>query len=195
MPKVNQPFPDFTLETYFPADKTTRTITLNEFSGKWLVVFFYPADFTFVCPTELHDLAKRYAEFQKHNAEIVAVSTDTVFTHKAWRDTEELLQDVQYPMGADHAGDLAKALHIFNAASGIADRGVYIVDPKGNLGAYQVVSDSIGRAASEILRQLKALIHVYDNPGIACPASWDEGQKDLRPDLNISGKVGQALRT
>ncbi len=193
MPKIGQQFPVFKMETYFPSDQSTKYITNQDYQDSWVVLFYYPADFTFVCPTELKDMAERYDEFKKLNAEVVAVSTDTVYTHKAWRDTEQLLAQVDYPLAADHDGALAKSLGIFNHGSGVADRGVYIIDPDGKLQAYEIVADNIGRAAGEILRKLKALAFVRDNPNQACPASWDTGAKSLTPDISIVGKVANEL--
>lgn len=193
MPKIGQKFPDFNLETYLPKEKQTKNLTLNDFKGKWLIVFFYPADFTFVCPTELRDMANRYDEIKKLNGEILAISTDTVYTHKAWLETEKLLENVDYPIAADHAGKLTRELNIFNEDNGVADRGVFIIDPDGVLQAFEIVADNIGRAAGEIVRKLKALDHVRQHPGHACPASWDEGAKDLKPSIKIAGKVYEEL--
>lgn len=193
MPKIGQAFPSFTLDTFHPHDGSRKDVTLADFTGKWLVIFFYPADFTFVCPTELRDLAKQYADMQALGAEVLAVSTDTVYTHKAWVETETLLKDVRYPLAADHAGALARTLGILNEVSGIADRGVYIIDPDGLLQSEEVVAENIGRSASEVVRKVRALAYVRNNPGHACPVSWDTDGKDLIPDLKISGKVGQTL--
>ena len=193
MPSIGHAFPDFTLDTYHPLDGSRKDVTRAAFSGKWLVVFFYPADFTFVCPTELRDLARKYVDVQALGAEVLAVSTDTVYTHKAWVETEVLLKDVHFPLAADHAGVFARTLGILNETTGIADRGVYIVDPDGTLQSAEVVAENIGRSASEIVRKLRALVYVRNNPGHACPVSWDTDGKDLVPDLKISGKVGQAL--
>lgn len=193
MSKIGKKFPEFDLETYYPVTEKIKKITNKEFLKKWLIVFYYPADFTFVCPTELKDMASQYDNIKKFNCEVIAVSTDTVFTHKAWIDTEKLLEDVKYPLAADHDGELAKSLGIYNMGSGVADRGIYIIDPDGILQSYEVVADNIGRSASEILRKLKALDHVRRHPNHACPASWDTGQKDLKPDIKIAGKVFEAL--
>lgn len=193
MIKVGVPFPEFNLETYYPVKKTTEDMALSACKGRWLVLFFYPADFTFVCPTELHDLAKRYEEIVKLGGEVLAVSTDTVFTHKAWLEVEKLLQDVTYPMAADHAGVLAKELGIIHEKTGIADRAVYLIDPDGILQSYEIVADNIGRSSGEIVRKLKALVYVREHPGHACPMSWDTDKKDLVPDIAISGKVYDQL--
>jgi len=191
--KIGEQFPFFDLPTYVPGKDTEQRMSLKDFKGRWLILFFYPADFTFVCPTELRDLARRHEEIKKLDGEILSVSTDTVFTHKAWRETEGLLKDVHYPMAADHSGSLARQLGICNSETGIADRAMYIIDPDGILQSLTIVADTIGRSAQEILRTLRALHHVRNNPNHACPASWEEGQKDLKPGLNIVGKVAQEM--
>lgn len=192
---VDQLFTNFELPLYHPLTKKTGNISLKNIlkKRKWIVLFFYPADFTFVCPTELKDLAKNYPEFHKLNCEIYAVSTDTVYTHKAWVEEEKLLENVKYPMLSDHNGNLAKELGIYDESSGMAQRACYIIDPKGILRSVQIVADNIGRSAGEILRQVKALKYVSEHPGLACPASWEEGQKTLRPNISISGKVFENL--
>lgn len=193
MPKINQMFPDFTLPAYYPKEDKEKPVSLETFKGKWLILFFYPADFTFVCPTELKDMGKYYEEFKKHNTEIMAVSTDTIFTHKAWMDAEKLLEDIIYPLAADHTGALTRVLGIFNENNGHADRAAYIIDPDGILQTIEIVADNIGRSAGEILRKLKALDYVRKNPGLACPASWEEGAKTLKPGLDLVGKVAEKL--
>ena len=190
---IDQKFPDFVLETYFPSKNDVGRLTKNDFAGHWLVLFWYPADFTFVCPTELAHLHTRYEEFKSHKAEVVSVSTDTVYTHKAWVETEKLLSGLKYPMAADHNGRIAKELGIFNEVSGMAQRAVFIIDPDGLLRAAEIVSDDIGRNAGEILRKLKALKFVREHPGRVCPASWDEGEKTLSPSIKIAGKVHDAI--
>lgn len=187
--KIGEKFPSFELPTFVVGNDEEQRMSLADFAGKWLVVFFYPADFTFVCPTELRDLARRHDEIKKLHGEVLAVSTDTVFTHKAWRETEGLLKEVHYPMAADHAGVLSRQLGICDPESGLADRAVYIVDPDGVLQACEIVAENIGRSAKEIVRKLRALDHVRNHPHTACPASWEEGDKDLTPGLKIVGKV------
>ena len=189
MSQIDQKFPHFSLETYNPLKDEVCKITLKDFEEVWLVLFFYPADFTFVCPTELLDLNKKYEEFRKENAELVGVSTDTVFTHKAWIETEELLKGLKYQLAADHNGKFSRELGIYDENNGMAQRAVFIVDPDGVLRAVEIVADAIGRNASEILRKLKALNFVRKNPGHVCPASWDEGAQTLQPSIKKSGKV------
>ncbi|RJQ36350.1 peroxiredoxin [Candidatus Parcubacteria bacterium] len=191
--RVDQPFPDFSLEVYRPETKDEGTITKQDLAGKWVVLFWYPADFTYVCPTELADMQRRYDEFKKLGAEIVGASTDTTVTHKAWVETEELLADLRYPLAADHNGALSRALEIYDESNGRAQRAAFIIDPDGVLRAVDIVADAIGRSAGELLRKTKALKFVRENPGKVCPASWDEGAPTLSPSLGISGKVAKAL--
>ncbi len=190
---IDQKFPDFSLEAYLPGKDDIVKLALKDFAGEWLILFFYPADFTFVCPTELADIHKRYAEFKKYRAEVLAVSTDTVYTHKAWLEAEALLKGIIFPMAADHNGKLSRELGIYDETTGRAQRVVFIIDPKGILRAMDMVSDEIGRSAGEILRKLKALYFVDTNPGRVCPASWDEGDATLTPSIKIAGKVYEQL--
>ena len=192
--QIDQKFSSFVLETYNPVKDEVEKINLKGFEGSWLVLFFYPADFTFVCPTELLDLNKRHEEFQKEKAEIVAVSTDTVYTHKAWIEVEELLKGLKYQMAADHNGKFSKELGIYDESNGMAQRAVFIIDPEGILRVAEIVADAIGRSAGEILRKLKALNFVRKNPGHVCPASWDEGSQTIQPSIKKAGKVYKELQ-
>ena len=191
---VDKPFPDFSLEAYFTAKDEIGHIKKTDFAGKWLVLFWYPKDFTFVCPTELADMNARADEFASLGADIVSVSTDTVYTHKGWFDSEELIKRLRYPMAADHNGKLARELGIYEEDGGIAQRAAFIIDPDGVLRAADIVSDDIGRSAGEILRKVKALKFVRENPGKVCPASWDEGGKTLSPSIKIAGRVHGQLQ-
>lgn len=187
--QIDKKFPGFSLEVYNPQKEEVEKTVLKDFEGFWLVLFFYPADFTFVCPTELLDLNKRRDDFNQLKTEIVVVSTDTVFTHKAWIDVEELLKGFKYKMAADHNGKFSRELGIYDEDNGMAQRAVFIIDPDGVLRAAEIVSDAIGRNASEILRRIKALDFVRKNPGHVCPASWDEGSQTLQPDVKKAGKI------
>ena len=202
--QIDKKFPHFSLETYDPKKDEVIKISLDDFAKKeWVILFFYPADFTFVCPTELLNLNKKYDEFsavggsasggKKQGTEIIAVSTDTVYTHKAWIETEQLLAGLSYPMAADHNGKLSKELGIYDEENGMAQRAVFIIDKEGILRALEIVADKIGRNASEILRKLKALDFVEKNPGMVCPANWDEGEKTLEPSIKKAGKVYKEL--
>jgi len=192
--QIDQKFPKFHLEVYNPQKDEIEKISSDDFAERWLVLFFYPADFTFVCPTELLDLNRKHEDFKKEKAELVGVSTDTVFTHKAWIETEELLTGLKYRLAADHNGKFSRELGIYDEEKGMAQRAVFIIDPEGVLRAVEIVADAIGRNASEILRKLKALNFVRKNPGHVCPASWDEGSQTLQPSIKKAGKVYKELR-
>ena len=157
--------------------------------GKWSVFFFYPADFTFVCPTELEDLADNYAAFKKLGVEIYSVSTDTHFSHKAWHDTSAAIKKIEYPMVADPTHALSRNFDVLIEADGIADRGTFVVDPQGRIQIVEITAGGIGRDAQELLRKIKAAQYVADHPGEVCPAAWQEGEKTLAPSLDLVGKI------
>lgn len=157
--------------------------------GKWSVVFFYPADFTFVCPTELGDLADNYAEFQKLGVEIYSVSTDTHFTHKAWHDSSETIGKIQYPMIGDPTMAISRNFDVLIEEEGLADRGTFVIDPEGRIQIIEVNAGGVGRDASELLRKVKAAQYVASHPGEVCPAKWKEGDATLAPSLDLVGKI------
>ena len=157
--------------------------------GKWSVFFFYPADFTFVCPTELGDLADQYAEFQKLGVEIYGVSTDTHFAHKAWHDASDTIKKIQYPLIGDPTHVLSRNFEVLIEAAGLADRGTFVVDPDGKIQIVEITAGGIGRDAAELLRKVKAAQYVAAHPGEVCPASWQEGDKTLAPSLDLVGKI------
>ena len=166
-------------------------VELNEASlkGKWSVVFFYPADFTFVCPTELEDLANSYAEFQKLGVEIYGVSTDTHFAHKAWADTSEAIKKVRYPLIGDPTHVLARNFDVLIEDAGLALRGTFVIDPEGQIKLCEIHDNGIGRDASELLRKVRAAIYISTHPGEVCPAKWKEGAATLKPSLDLVGKI------
>jgi len=164
-------------------------VTNEDLKGKWSVVFFYPADFTFVCPTELGDLADNYAEFKKLGVEIYAVSTDTHFTHKAWHDTSETIGKIQYPMIGDPTGTISRNFGVMIESAGLAERGTFVIDPQGKIQIVEINAGGIGRDASELLRKVKAAQYVASHPGEVCPAKWKEGEKTLAPSLDLVGKI------
>ncbi len=190
---IDAPFIDFSLEAYLPDKDKIGRVTRASCKGKFAILFFYPADFTFVCPTELADLAARQEEFAKAGAEIIAVSTDSAVVHRAWRVQETLLQNVRFAMASDCNGALSRALGIYDEKSGRSARASFVIDPEGVLRAVEIVSDAIGRSAGELLRKVKALSYVRTHKGKVCPASWDEGAPTLAPSLKISGRVEEAL--
>lgn len=161
----------------------------SSLSGKWAVVFFYPADFTFVCPTELGDLADNYEEFKKLGVEIYSVSTDTHFTHKAWHDSSDTIRKITYPMLGDPTGAISRNFEVMIEADGLAERGTFVIDPEGVIQIVEITAGGIGRDASELLRKVKAAQYVATHPGEVCPAKWKEGEATLAPSLDLVGKI------
>ena len=157
--------------------------------GKWSVFVFYPADFTFVCPTELEDLADNHAEFEKLGVQIFSVSTDTHFSHKAWHDTSDAIGKIQYAMIGDPTGTITRNFETMREDQGLADRGTFIIDPQGVIQAVEITAEGIGRDAKELLRKVKAAQYVAAHPGEVCPAKWSEGAKTLKPSLDLVGKI------
>jgi peroxiredoxin (alkyl hydroperoxide reductase subunit C) len=160
-----------------------------DLKGKWSVFFFYPADFTFVCPTELEDLADNYAEFQKLGVEIYAVSTDTHFCHKAWHDTSPAIGKIGYTMVGDPTHAISRNFDVLIEEAGLADRGTFVVNPEGVIAILEVSAGGVGRDAKELLRKIKAVQYVASHPGEVCPAKWKEGEKTLAPSLDLVGKI------
>ncbi len=187
MPLIGQKIPDFELDTFHNEEE--KKIRLFDYAGKWLILFFYPADFTFICPTELEEMADAYEEFQKLGAEILSVSTDTVYVHKAWHDSSPAIKKIKFPMAADPTGKLCRAFGTYIEDEGLSLRGSFIIDPEGILKAFEVNDNSIGRSAKELLRKLKAAKFVEENPGLVCPASWEPGGETLKPGLDLVGKI------
>lgn len=175
--------------TAFQAGKGFFEVSDANLKGGWSVVFFYPADFTFVCPTELGDLADSYAEFQKLGVEIYAVSTDTHFTHKAWHDSSETIAKINYPMVGDPTGAITRNFDVMIEEAGLADRGTFVVDPDGKIQIVEITCGGVGRDASELLRKVKAAQYVRNHPGEVCPAKWQEGAATLAPSLDLVGKI------
>jgi len=166
-----------------------KEVTLSNLMGKWSAFVFYPADFTFVCPTELGDLADTYDEFQKIGCEIYSVSTDTHFTHKAWHDTSDTIKKIKYPMLADPTHKISEDFGVLIPEEGLALRGSFIINPQGEIVAYEVNSLGIGRSASDLLRKVQAAQFVAKNGDQVCPANWKPGQETLKPGLDLIGKL------
>ncbi|MTD40719.1 alkyl hydroperoxide reductase subunit C [Erwinia sp. CPCC 100877] len=164
-------------------------VTEKDVEGRWSVFFFYPADFTFVCPTELGDLADHYDEFQKLGVDIYSVSTDTHFTHKAWHETSETIGKIKYAMLGDQTMTLSRNFEILREDEGLANRGTFLVDPNGIIQAVEVTAEGIGRDAADLLRKVKAAQYVASHPGEVCPAKWKEGEATLAPSLDLVGKI------
>ena len=166
-----------------------KTITDADLKGKWSVVFFYPADFTFVCPTELEDLADNYAEFQKIGCEIYSVSTYTHFAHKAWHDSSEAIKKVQFPMLGDPTGQLSRNFGVMIESAGLAQRGTFVINPNGRIVACEIHDEGIGRDAKELLRKVQAAQFIEANPGMVCPAKWKPGKDTLKPSIDLVGAI------
>ena len=173
------------------AFKAGKFISVSDadLKGKWSVVFFYPADFTFVCPTELEDLAENYSTFKDLGVEIYSVSTDTHFAHKAWHDTSEAIKKIQYTMVGDPTLQISRNFEVLIEEDGLADRGTFVVDPDGKIQIVEITAGGIGRDAQELIRKIKAAQYVAAHPGEVCPAKWQEGEKTLAPSLDLVGKI------
>lgn len=178
---------DLTFEAF--QNEEIKQMSFQDLRGKWAVLVFYPKDFTFVCPTELEDMQKLYADFKKEGAEVVSMSTDTVYVHKAWHDHSPAIKTLEYPMGSDPSHEISEMFGVLIPEEGVTHRGTFIIDPEGVIKAYEVNHDSIGRNGKEALRKLKAAKYATDNPGNVCPANWDEGGETLKPGLDLVGKI------
>jgi len=187
MIKIGQQIPDIEIEAYH--NEGVKKIKLSDYKGKWLVLVFYPADFTFICPTELEEVADNYAKFKKLGAEVLSVSTDTVFVHKAWHDNSPSIKKIKYPMLADPTGKLCREFGTYIEGEGLSLRGSFIVDPDGILKMYELHDNSVGRSAKELLRKLQAAKFVREHKGKVCPAAWEPGKDTLKPGLDLVGKI------
>ena len=184
---INTKVPEFKLQAYHGDD--FKEVSHEDLKGKWSIFFFYPADFTFVCPTELGDMADNYAKFQELGVEVYSVSTDTHFTHKAWHDTSETIGKITYPMLADPTGHLSRAFGVYIEEAGLAYRGTFLVNPEGQIKLAEVNDNGIGRNADELLRKVQAAQFIAKNPDEVCPAKWQPGAKTLKPGLDLVGKI------
>ncbi|MBW3087247.1 peroxiredoxin [Bifidobacterium sp. 82T24] len=184
---INTELEDFTVNAYH--DGEIETVSKQDLLGHWSVIFFYPADFTFVCPTELGDLADHYDEFKAADAEVYSVSEDTEFVHKAWAEATDTIAKVKYPMLADPAGKLARFFGVLDEEAGLAFRGVFIIDPEGKIKSYTINDNGIGRNAEEILRTLEAAKFVREHGDKVCPANWHPGEDTIAPSLDLVGKI------
>lgn len=187
MSLIGKKVKDFKVQAYHNEDFTT--ITREDILGKWSVFFFYPADFTFVCPTELEDLADNYEEFKKLNCEIYSVSTDTHFIHKAWHDVSRAIKKIKYPMLADPTRCLSKDFKVLIKESGMAERGTFLINPEGEIVLYEVNAGGIGRNAKELIRKLQAAQFVAIHGDEVCPAKWEPGAETLKPSLDLVGMI------
>ncbi len=187
MIRIGERIPDFAIEAYY--NDEFRQIKLTDYNGKWMALVFYPADFTFICPTELAELAEKYEDFKKIGAEILSVSTDTTFVHKAWHDSSPMIKKIKFPMLADPTGKLAKTFGTYIEEEGLSLRGSFVIDPDGVLRAFEIHANNIGRSADELLRKVQAAKFVRENGGEVCPANWKPGSKTLKPSIALVGKL------
>ena len=187
MSLINKKVSDFTVQAYH--NKNFKEVNFESTKGKWSVFFFYPADFTFVCPTELEDLADNYDKFKEIDCEIYSVSTDTHFVHKAWADASETISKIKYPMLADSTGKLARDFDVMIEEEGVALRGTFIVNPEGEIKAYEVNDSGIGRNSEELLRKVQAAQFVAEHGDKVCPARWTPGDEAIVPSLDLVGKL------
>ncbi len=187
MSLINREVADFSVQSFHNGE--FKTITKEDIKGKWSVFFFYPADFTFICPTELEDLADKYEEFKSINCEIFSVSCDTHFVHKAWYDTSERIKKINYPMLADPTHSLSEDFEVYIDRDGMSERGTFVVNPKGKIVAYEINAGNVGRNAEELLRKVKASQFVYEHGDEVCPAKWKPGDETLKPSLDLVGRL------
>ena len=187
MSLINKEISDFSVMSYHKGafEKVTKADVL----GKWSLFFFYPADFTFVCPTELEDLQNRYADFCAAGCEIYAVSTDSHFVHKAWHDASESIRKIRFPMLADPTGALCRAFGVMIEEDGMAYRGTFLVNPEGRIKLAEIQDNNIGRNADELLRKVEAAQFVATHDGEVCPAKWKKGAVTLKPSIDLVGKI------
>lgn len=184
---INTKVKPFSAQAY--RDGKFLGVSEADIEGKWAIFFFYPADWTFVCPTELEDLADLHGEFQKLGVEIFSVSTDTHFSHKAWADHSPAIGKIKYTMIGDPSGTVTNNFGVMREGQGLADRGTFLVDPDGIIQFMEITAEGIGRNAAELLRKVKAAQYVRSHPGEVCPAKWEEGEKTLAPSLDLVGKI------
>lgn len=184
---INKTLPEFKVQAYH--NDEFSTLTEQDLKGRWSVLFFYPADFTFVCPTELGDMADKYEELKEMGVDIYSISTDTHFTHKAWHDASETIKKIKYPMLADPTGHLTRAFGVHIEEEGLAYRGTFLINPEGQIKLSEVQDNGIGRNADELVRKVQAALFIAKNPNEVCPAKWKPGSETLKPGLDLVGKI------
>lgn len=187
MSLINKEVGDFKVQAY--VDDSFKEVCKADILGKWNIFFFYTADFSFICPTELEDLANKYDDLKAAGCEVYSVSTDTHFVHKAWHDASDRIKKIQFPMLADPTHTLVKDFDVLIEARGLAERGTFIVNPEGKIAAYEISASNVGRNADELLRKLQALQFVYEYGDQVCPAKWQPGAATLKPNVNLVGKL------
>lgn len=186
---INHPAPGFTAKAYDPISDQFVTKSLTDYRGKWVVLFFYPADFTFVCPTELEDMAGHYAELQKLNVEVLSISTDSAYAHKAWHESSDAIRKIRFPMISDATGEISKNYTVYIDDAGEALRGTFIIDPDGLLKSYEINDNALGRSSEELMRKIHASQFVEKHGDQVCPANWHPGGKTLKPGIDLVNKI------
>ena len=187
MSLINKEVSDFSVQAF--QNNEFKTVTKADLQGKWSIFFFYPADFTFICPTELEDLANKYEEFKKIGCEIYSVSCDTHFVHKAWHDASDSIRKIKSPMLADPTGALSRGFGVMIEDEGMAYRGTFVVNPEGRIKIAEIHDNNIGRTADELLRKVEAAQFVASHDGEVCPAKWKKGEATLKPSIDLVGKI------
>ena len=187
MANINQQIPAFEVEAFHAGEFTT--VSNEDLKGHWSVVFFYPADFTFVCPTELGDLADHYVQLKEMGVEVYSVSTDTHFVHKAWHEASDTIKKIQFPMLGDPTGAISRGFGVMIEESGLALRGTFVINPEGEIKVSEVHDLGIGRSAKDLVRKVQAAQYVAANDGEVCPANWTPGEETLKPSLELVGKI------
>jgi len=187
LPIINQQVPEFKVQAFHNGE--FKTVTNKDIEGKWVVFFFYPADFSFVCPTELLDLQNKYNDFKAAGVEVYAVSTDSHFVHKAWSDATDTIKGIEYTMLADPTGVLSRGFGVYKEDEGLAYRGTFLVNPEGLVKIAEIQDNSIGRNADELVRKVEAALFVASHEGEVCPAKWKQGGETLKPSIDLVGKL------
>ena len=187
MIKINKNAPGFNAQAFYKGE--IKAIDLEDYKGKWVILFFYPADFTFICPTELGDLADKYEKFKEINVEVLSISTDTVFVHKAWHDKSQTIKKINFPMVADPTTKICRDYGTYIEDEGLSTRATVIIDPDGIIKTFEMNDNSIGRNTEEILRKVQAAQFVRKHGGEVCPVNWKEGDKTLKPGLDLVGEI------
>ena len=187
MSMINKSIPEFSAEAFHNGE--FKTITTDDVKGKWSIFLFYPADFTFVCPTELEDMASHYSELQDLGVEVYSVSTDTHYSHKAWHDSSEAIGKINFPMIGDPTGKITRGFNVMIEEEALALRGTFLANPEGIIKVAEIHDLGIGRSAKDMLRKVKAAQYVANHDGEVCPAAWEAGQETLTPSLDLVGKI------
>src|SRR3989338_491049 len=187
MIKINEKAPEFNAQAFH--EGKVKNVSLSDYKGKWVVLFFYPADFTFICPTELGDLADKYKKLKDMNVEVLSVSTDTVFVHKAWHDNSETIKKINFPMLADPTTKICRDYETYIENEVLSTRATFVIDPEGIIKAFEMHDNSIGRNTEELIRKIQAAQFVREHGGEVCPVNWKQGSKTLKPSLELVGKI------